>query len=105
VYRQLVRSLPAGQKKLQVPDQLPRPPVLARQAVFLLLRRPEELEADEQETLALLRSLHPEVEQVYVLVQQFAHPARARAPDNSSPLGLRKPESATFVSCRALSLA
>ena len=32
-----------------------------------------ELEADEQETLAQLRSLHPEVEQAYALVQQFAH--------------------------------
>jgi transcriptional regulator with XRE-family HTH domain len=58
VYKQLVRSLPEGRKNAQRPDQLPRPPVLARQAVFLFLRRAEELDADEQETLALLRLLH-----------------------------------------------
>jgi transposase len=45
--------------------------VLAREAVFLLLRRPEKLEAQDQETLAQLRSLHPEVDQAYELVQQF----------------------------------
>jgi hypothetical protein len=32
---------------------------------------PPELETEDQETLALLRSLHPEVEQAYELVQQF----------------------------------
>jgi predicted transcriptional regulator len=62
VYRRLARSAPSGQKKHEAPDQLQHPPVLARQAVFLLLRRPEELEADEQETLAQLRSLHAEVD-------------------------------------------
>ncbi|MBV9689468.1 MAG: transposase [Ktedonobacteraceae bacterium] len=35
VYEQLVRFLPEGRKNQEVPDQLPRPPVLARQAVFL----------------------------------------------------------------------
>ena len=63
VYRQLVRYLPEGRKNAAVPDQLPRPPVLARQAVFLFLRRPEKLKAEEEETLALLRSLHAEVDQ------------------------------------------
>lgn len=76
--RQHVRSLSQGQKQPQVPDQLPRPPVLARQAVFLFLRRPKDLLADEQETLAQLRSLHPEVDQAYVLVQQFAHMLHTR---------------------------
>ena len=38
-------------------SQLPRATVLARDAVFLFLRRPEELEAEDQETLALLRPL------------------------------------------------
>jgi transposase len=90
VYRQLVRSLPEGrkrqyvrsppegQKEPQAPNQLPRPPVLARQPVFLFLRRPEELSADEQETLALLRSLHVEVDQAYELVQQFSQMLRTR---------------------------
>lgn len=76
--KRCTRSAPSGQKKQEAPDQLQHPPVLARQAVFLLLRRPEELEADEQETLAQLRSLHPEVDQAYVLVQQFAHMLHTR---------------------------
>ncbi len=67
------RSLPEGLKKQEAPNQLPRPPVLARQAMFLFLRQPEKLEADEQETLMLLRSLHTEVDQAYELVQQFVH--------------------------------
>ncbi len=78
VYRQLVRYLPEGRKKAGSSSQLPRSPVLARQAVFLLLRRPEKLEAEDQETLALLRSLHPEVDQVYELVQQFTQMLRER---------------------------
>jgi DNA-binding transcriptional LysR family regulator len=88
VYRQLVRSLPERPKRQlvrplpqeqeKVSDQLPRPPVLARQAVFLFLRRASELEGEEQETLALLRSLHVEVDQAYELVQQFAQMLRAR---------------------------
>ena len=40
--------------------------------MFLFLRRPAELSAEEQETLVLLRSLHPETDQAYALVQQFA---------------------------------
>src|SRR6266516_6756551 len=78
VYRQLIRYLPEGRKNAASADQLPRAPVLARQAVFLFLRRPEELEADEQETLALLRSLHAEVDQAYELVQQFTQMLRER---------------------------
>jgi transposase len=46
--------------------------------VFLFLRRPEELEADEQETLASLRTLHAEVDQAYELIQQFVHMLRTR---------------------------
>ncbi|EFH81224.1 ISL3 family transposase [Ktedonobacter racemifer] len=78
VYKQLVRYLPEGRKNAAAPDQLPRPPVLARQAMFLFLRRPEELEADEQETLALLQSLHAEVKLAYELIQQFAQMLRTR---------------------------
>jgi len=59
VHKQLARYLPEGRKNPQTPVQLPRSPVLARHAVFLFLRRPtEELSSEEQETLALLRSLH-----------------------------------------------
>lgn len=78
VYEQLVRFLPAGRKNPEAPAQLPRPPVSARQAIFLFLRRASELEADEQETLTQLRSFHPEVDQAYELVQQVADMLRTR---------------------------
>lgn len=78
VYRQLVRYLPEGRKNAAAPDQLPRAPRLARQAVFLFLRHPEELSAEEKETLALLRSLHTEMDQAYELVQQFIQMLRER---------------------------
>jgi transposase len=52
--------------------------VLARQAVFLFLRRPADLSSEEQETLTLLRDLHSEVDQAYELVQQFAQMLRTR---------------------------
>jgi transcriptional regulator with XRE-family HTH domain len=76
--KRCTRSLSEGQKKQEAPDQLPRPPVLARQAMFLFLRRPEELEAEDQETLAWLRSLHAEVNLAYELIQQFAQMLRTR---------------------------
>lgn len=78
VYRQLVRYLPEGRKKSGTDSQLPRATVLARDAVFLFLRRPEDLVAEDQETLALLRPLHTEVDQTYELVQQFAQMLRTR---------------------------
>ena len=78
VYRQLVRYLPEGRKKSGSDSQLPCATVLARDAVFLLLRRPEERETEDQETLALLRSLHEELDQAYELVQQFTQMLRTR---------------------------
>ena len=90
VYRQLIRTLPAKQKrqyvrtpsqegKKQEPaDRLSRPPVLAREAMFLFLHRPNELSVEEQETLTRLRSLHSEVDQAYEFVQQFARMVRTR---------------------------
>jgi len=78
VYEQLVRFLPEGRKNPHTPDQLARPPVLARQAVFLFLRRSEKLRAQEQETLLMLRQFHPEVDLAYDLVQQFAQMLRER---------------------------
>jgi transposase len=76
--KRCTRSLPKRQKKQEATDQLPQSPVPARQAMFLFLRRPEELENEEQETLSLLRSLHSEVDQAYELVQQFAQMVRMR---------------------------
>jgi transposase len=46
--------------------------------MYLVLRQLEELETEEQETLALLRSLHSEVDRAYELVQQFAQMGRTR---------------------------
>jgi len=90
VYRRLVRTLPARRKRqyLRTPsregkeqepsDQPPHPPVVVRQTMFLFLRDPENLEANEQEALAFLRSLHAEVDQAYVLAQQFREMLRTR---------------------------
>jgi transposase len=90
VYRQLIRTLPTrckrqyvrtpapGGRKQESPDPLPRPPILAREAMFLFLHRPDELSAEEQETLTQLRSLHAEVDQAYELVQQFREMLRTR---------------------------
>lgn len=44
----------------------------------MFLRRPEELTTDEQQTLARLRNLDPEVDLAYELVQQFARILRER---------------------------
>jgi transposase len=74
----LVRLLPEGRK---IPRDSPsKAPTLApsRQASFLLLRRPEKLRTEEQETLAKLRELHSEVDLAYDLVQQFAQMLRTR---------------------------
>jgi hypothetical protein len=78
VYKQLVRLLPEGRKNPEGPSLFPRPPLLARQAVFLFLRRPEKLTGEEQETLLILRQFHAEVDLAYDLVQQFAHMLRER---------------------------
>ena len=78
MYEQLVRFLPEGRKNPHTHEQLACPPVLARQAAFLFLRRSEKLSAQEQETLLLLRQFHPEVDLAYDLVQQFAQMLRER---------------------------
>jgi hypothetical protein len=57
---------------------------------------PPELRVEEQEQLDKLRQIHPGVELAYDLVQQFAHPARAHAPESASMLGLSRWKAATF---------
>jgi transcriptional regulator with XRE-family HTH domain len=47
----IVRRLPEGKKNATRADLLSPAPVSSRQASFLFLRRPEELDAQEQETL------------------------------------------------------
>jgi hypothetical protein len=78
VYGQLVRLLPEGKKKAAPGGNHAPPPPSARQAMFLFLRRPEELEADDQATLRMLRNFHPEIERASDLVQQFAQMLRTR---------------------------
>jgi transposase len=78
VYKQIIRLLPEGKKKAAKGCNLSAPLLSSRQATFLLLRRSEEREADEQETLMMLRHLHPEIDLAYHLVQQFAQMLRTR---------------------------
>src|SRR6266536_363663 len=78
VHEQLVRLLPEGKKNASRGCDLSPTPLSSRQATFLFLRRPEELEADEQESLLTLRHLHPEIDLAYDLVQQFARMLRTR---------------------------
>jgi transposase len=74
----MIRLLPQGRKKPL--ESLSRTPALAtsREASFLFLHRPEKLKTEEQETLTLLRQLHPEADLAYELVQQFAQMLRTR---------------------------
>ncbi len=78
VYKQLVRLLPEGKKNAAKECGLSPTPVSSRRATFLFLRRSEDLEADEQETLITLRQLHPEIDLAYDLVQQFTQMLRTR---------------------------
>jgi transposase len=74
----IVRRLPEGKKNAGKGSDLSPTPLPSRQAMFLFLRRPEELETDEQETLMTLRHLHPETDLAYNLVQEFAQMLRTR---------------------------
>lgn len=78
VHKQLVRLLPEGKKNAAKGCSLAPTPLSARQATFLFLRRSEDLEADEQQHLSTLRTLHPEIDLAYDLVQQFAQMLRTR---------------------------
>jgi transposase len=80
-HEQLVRLLPEGKKNATKAGDLSPTPLSSRQATFLFLRRPEQLEADEQEALLTLRHLHPEIDLAYDLVQQFARMLRTRTGD------------------------
>ncbi len=78
VHEQLVRLLPEGKKNAAKGCDLSPTPLSSRQATFLFLRRPEQLEADEHEALLTLRHLHPEIDLAYDLVEQFARMLRTR---------------------------
>jgi transposase len=59
---------------------IPPPPVFPskRRAVWLFLRRPEDLTGEEQEIILRLRDLHPDIDLAYLFVQQFAQMVRMR---------------------------
>ena len=78
VHEQLVRLLPEGKKNPGQGSELSPAPLSPRQATFLFLRRPEQLTPQEQADLLTLRQNHPEVNQTYDLVQQFAQMLRTR---------------------------
>jgi len=74
----LLCLLPQGRKTSDAPE-LPTPALPpAREASFLFILRPLDLEVEEQEMLTQLRLLHPEVDLAYELVQQFARMLRTR---------------------------
>ena len=74
----LLRRLPQG-RKMPLDASSPTPALpTSREASFLFLRRPDQLKTEEQETLLLLRQLHPETDLAYELVQQFARMLRTR---------------------------
>ncbi len=100
----IVRLLPTGRKNAS--ESFSKVKVLAtsRQAAFLFLRRPEELTAQEQETLGKIRHMSPEVDLPYDLIQQFAEDCYAHARARSSKLGLRRLLRARSANYRVLCL-
>ncbi len=74
----ILRLLPQGRKTSI--DALSKTPALppAREASFLFILRPLDLETEEQEMLTHLRQHHPEVDLAYELVQQFTRMLRTR---------------------------
>jgi transposase len=101
LHEQLVRLFPEGRKNPCTPASLPRPPVQAKHAVFLFLRRPEELETDECETLTQLRQLHPNS---IKHMNSCSSSRTCSGPAQGRTLrgGLRRSERATFASSGVL---
>ncbi len=54
-------------------------PLSARQASWLVVRLPGDLDDDQKHSLARLRELSPEIETVYPLAQEFVQMVRLRA--------------------------
>ena len=74
----LIRRLPNGKKNSSDGNELSPASLSPRRAAFLFLRRPETVTPEEQADLLTLRQTHPEVNQAYDLVQQFAQMLRTR---------------------------
>ena len=79
VCAQFANSSPKKVRRKQAASS-PPPPAFpsARQAMWLFLRRQEELTTQEKETVERLRQLHPEIDLAYLLVQQFLQMVRTR---------------------------
>jgi transposase len=74
----IIRRLPDGKKNGAKSCELTPVPLPPKRAAFLFLRRPEDLDKEEQEKVSQLRQISPEVDQAYDLVQQFAQMLRNR---------------------------
>lgn len=74
----IIRRLPDGKKNGATSCELTPAPLPSKQATFLFLRRPEDLDKEEQEKVHQLRQISPEVDLAYDLVQQFARMLRTR---------------------------
>ena len=102
VRNHLVCRLREGKKNASTGAKLSPAPLSSRQATFLFLRRPLDLDEEEQETVLQLRQSHQEVELAYDLVQQFAQMLRNRTGENldawlSLALASQLPELRSFV--------
>jgi transposase len=102
VRNHLVCRLPEGKKNASKGAKLSPAPLPSRQATFLFLRRPLDLDEQEQETVLQLRQSHQEVELAYDLVQQFAQMLRNRTGEKldawlSLALASQIPELRSFV--------
>lgn len=104
VYEQLVRLLPEGKKNAAQGCDLAPTPLSSRQAMFLFLRRSEDLETDEQKpssrcATCIQKSTWPTI--------SFSSLPRCCAPGQGTSLmpGLSKSERAGSARCRASLLA
>lgn len=78
VRQMLLRFFPTRRKPRVGSPLKGEAPVSPREATFLFLRRSEDLDVDERETLTRLRHLHPEIDLAYDLVQEFAQMLHTR---------------------------
>jgi transposase len=75
----LIRRLPGEKKNGSSDRSLVPAPLPSKQATFLFLRRPDDLDEEEREQVQKLRQISEEVDLAYDLVQQFAQMLRTRA--------------------------
>jgi transposase len=91
-YAQRLRQAPGQAPRQRRPQQI-LPAVAepaarhltARQATWLVLRRPERLDQDEAALLTQLQAQHPEVAAAIALAQNFAQLVRERRPEQLEP--------------------